>query len=168
MALPTRGPGPAYTHQWADIRRKKTTVLQPGEPSLQTQARPCPGASWSLDLRWQEESVLLRHTGHPLPRAISPRWRNVTNPQHNKNTNRNLDKLGGRGICCRQRNKIKSYVEEQLSEVEIGSQPQKRAQSNDSKMSQELRRRMDAQSKKSEVLNKELENIKNNKCWRIQ
>ena len=46
MALPTRGPGPSSTHQWAGIRRKKTTIQQPAELSLQMQTRTFPGSSW--------------------------------------------------------------------------------------------------------------------------
>ena len=52
--------------------------------------------------------------------------------------------------------------EEQLSEVEIGNQPEKEFTVMIIKMIKELRRRMDAQSEKLEVVNKELENIKNN------
>ena len=52
--------------------------------------------------------------------------------------------------------------EEELSEVKIGNLPEKVFSIMIIKMSKELRRRMDAESKKLEVFNKELENIKNN------
>ena len=53
--------------------------------------------------------------------------------------------------------------QEQVSEVEIGNLLEKEFWVMIVKMIQELRKRMDAQSKKlQEVFNKELENIKNN------
>ena len=52
--------------------------------------------------------------------------------------------------------------EEELSDVEIGSRPQKEFRVVIIKMIKELGKRMDAQSKKLEVFNKELKNIKNN------
>ena len=52
--------------------------------------------------------------------------------------------------------------EEELSQVEIGNLPKKEFRIVIIKMIQELRRRMDAQSKKLEVFNIDLENIKNN------
>ena len=52
--------------------------------------------------------------------------------------------------------------EEELSKVEIGNLPKKEFRVVIVKMIKELGRRMDAQSKKLEVFNKELENIKNN------
>ena len=52
--------------------------------------------------------------------------------------------------------------EEQLSEVEIGNLPEKEFRVMTVQMMKELGKRMDAQSKKSEVFNKELKNIKNN------
>ena len=53
--------------------------------------------------------------------------------------------------------------EEQLSEVAKGNLPEREFRVMIVKMIQELRKRMDAQSKKlQEVFNKELENIKNN------
>ena len=52
--------------------------------------------------------------------------------------------------------------EEELSEVEIGNLPRKEFQVMTVKMIKELGRRMDAQSEKLEVFNKESENIKNN------
>ena len=81
-ALLTRGSRPRSTHQGADTRSKKTVISEPVELSLQTWVRTYPGTSWSLTLGWQEESVLLRHIGHPLQRANSPRSRNVTNLLH--------------------------------------------------------------------------------------
>ena len=53
--------------------------------------------------------------------------------------------------------------EEELSDMEIGNLPTKELRVMIIKMIKELRRRMDAQSEKLEVFNKELENIKNNK-----
>ena len=52
--------------------------------------------------------------------------------------------------------------EEELSEVEIGNLPKKEFKVVIVKMIKELKRRMDAQSEKLEVFNKELENIKKN------
>ena len=52
--------------------------------------------------------------------------------------------------------------EEELSDMEIGNLPTKELRVMIIKMIKELRRRMDAQSEKLEVFNKELENIKNN------
>ena len=52
--------------------------------------------------------------------------------------------------------------EEQLSEVEIDNQPEKENRAMNLKITQELSKRMDAQSEKLDVLNKEFENIKNN------
>ena len=60
-----------------------------------------------------------------------------------------------------QRKKQDKTPEEELSEVEIGNLPKKEFRVVIVKMIKELRRRMDAQSKKSEVFNMELENIKN-------
>ena len=52
--------------------------------------------------------------------------------------------------------------EEELSEVEMGSLPEKEFRVVIVKMTKELGRRMDTQSQKLDVLNKELENIKKN------
>ena len=52
-------------------------------------------------------------------------------------------------------------LEKEPSEVEIGNLPKKDFRVVIIKMIKELGRRMDAQSKKLEVFNKELENIKN-------
>ena len=60
-----------------------------------------------------------------------------------------------------QRKKQDKTPEEELSEVEIGNLPKKEFRVVIVKMIKELRRRMDAKSKKSEVFNMELENIKN-------
>ena len=71
-ALPTRGPGPMSTHQWAgifpalqeshsslwtsltyqkaDTRCKKTTISQPVDPAYTQRARHCPGISWAMVL----------------------------------------------------------------------------------------------------------------------
>ena len=53
--------------------------------------------------------------------------------------------------------------EEELSEVKIGNLPKKGFRVMIVKMIKELGMGMDVQSEKSEVFNKELENIKNNK-----
>ena len=50
--------------------------------------------------------------------------------------------------------------EEELSEVETGNLPEKEFRIVIVKMIKEIGRRMDAQSEKLEVFNKELENIK--------
>ena len=57
--------------------------------------------------------------------------------------------------------KIKNPGEE-LSEVKVRNLPKKKLRVMMVKMIRELTRRMDAQSEKLEVFNKELENIKNN------
>ena len=51
--------------------------------------------------------------------------------------------------------------EEELSEVETGKQPKHEFRVVTVKMIKELGRRMDAQSEKLEILNEEIENIKN-------
>ena len=53
-------------------------------------------------------------------------------------------------------------LEEELSEVETGNLPEKEFRVVIVNMTKEFRRRMDAQREKIEVINKELENIKNN------
>ena len=53
-------------------------------------------------------------------------------------------------------------LEKEPSEVEIGNLPKKDFRVVIIKMIKELGRRMDTQSEKSEIFNKELENIKNN------
>ena len=53
-------------------------------------------------------------------------------------------------------------LEEELSEVETGNLPEKEFRVVIVNMTKEFRRRMDAQREKLEVINKELENIKNN------
>ena len=53
--------------------------------------------------------------------------------------------------------------EEKLKEMETGNLPENEFRVVIIKMIKELGRRMDAQSEKLEVFNKELENIKNNK-----
>ena len=58
-------------------------------------------------------------------------------------------------------NKQDKTPEEQLSHVEIGNSPKKEFRVMIIKTIKELGRRIDAQSKKSEVFKKELENIKN-------
>ena len=50
--------------------------------------------------------------------------------------------------------------EEQLSDMEIGNLTEKEFRVMIARMIQELRKRMDAQSKKLQVFNKELENVK--------
>ena len=50
--------------------------------------------------------------------------------------------------------------EEQLSDREIGNLTEKEFRVMIARMIQELRKRMDAQSKKLQVFNKELENVK--------
>ena len=54
-------------------------------------------------------------------------------------------------------------LEEELSDMGIGNLPEKVFRLMFVKMIKELRRRMEAQSKKLEVFNKELEKIKNKK-----
>ena len=56
-------------------------------------------------------------------------------------------------------------TEEELSDVVICNRPKKEFRAIIVKMVKELERRMDAQSEKLEVFNKELENIKNNQSW---
>ena len=53
-------------------------------------------------------------------------------------------------------------LEEELSEVETGNLPEKEFRVVIIKMIKELGRKMDAQSEKLEVFNKELENLKKN------
>ena len=48
MALPTRGPRPSSTHQWAGARSKKTMI--PYAADHQQQVRPYPGTRWALAL----------------------------------------------------------------------------------------------------------------------
>ena len=52
---------------------------------------------------------------------------------------------------------------EELSEVWMGNRPKKEFRIVIMKVIKELRKRMDAESEKSEVFDKELENTKNNK-----
>ena len=59
--------------------------------------------------------------------------------------------------------------EEQLSEVQLGNLPKKEFRVMIVKMIQDLRKRMEAQTKKiQEMFNKELENVKNKQSRTIQ
>ena len=62
----------------ADTRSKETMILWLAELSPQIQVRNYLGIHLSLSLGWQERSILLRHIGHPLQSATSPKPRNVT------------------------------------------------------------------------------------------
>ena len=100
--LPTRGPRPNSTHQWAGAGPFPQMPVQTSRPasptggktpearklrsyslqSLQMQFRPYPGTRWLLALGWCEESGLRGCIGYLLQRATSTRLRNITHLQH--------------------------------------------------------------------------------------
>ena len=68
-----------------------------------------------------------------------------------------------------QMNEQDKTPEEQLSEAEIGNLLEKEFRVMIVKMIQELRKRIEAQTKKiQEMFNKELEDIKNKQSWTMQ
>ena len=77
-----------------------------------------------------------------------------------KNTKSNSGKMRGQRNTFQVKEQ-EEIPEESLSEVEINNQPEKAFGVVIIKMIKEHGKRMDAKSKKSDVFNKDLENIKN-------
>lgn len=84
--------------------------------------------------------------------------------QIHKNTNSNLGKMKWQF----QTKKKDKTPGKGLNEIRIGNLPKKGFRVAIIKMIKELGRRMDAQSDKFGVFNKELENTKKNQRWRVQ